>query len=212
MKLKAIVMSLAMVAMLFASCEDSKKKEAEAQAQAEQMRMEREKDSLLKVEAENQAKKAEMEANSIAAKAMGNSDLSTLVSALQAADMAQTLKGEGEYTVFAPTNEAFSKLPKGKWEDLMKPENKAKLQELLTYHVVSGTLAFDDLMTKIKESENKYEVATMDGENITLMEKNGKVMIKDAKGNTINVATNGMPASNGVVYTVDKVLTPATKM
>lgn len=205
-------MSLAVVTMLFASCEDSKKKEAEAQAQAEQMRMEREKDSLMKVEADNQAKMAEMEANSIAAKAMGNADLSTLVSALQAADMAQTLKGEGEYTVFAPTNDAFANLPKGKLDELMKPENKAKLQELLKYHVVSGKWTSADLMAKIKEANNKFEVTTMDGENITLSEKNGKVMVKDAKGNNASVTSDQMDASNGVVYTVDKVLMPTTKI
>lgn len=212
MKLKTMVMSLAVATLFFASCEDSKKKEAEAQAQAEQIRMEREKDSLMEVEAENQAKKAEMEANSIAAKAMGNSELSTLVSALQAADMAQTLKSEGEYTVFAPTNEAFSKLPKGKWEELMKPENKEKLQELLKYHIILGKLNSVDLMAKIKESNNKYEVSTIDGENIVLMEKNGKVLVKDAKGNTVNVTSDALLASNGVVYTVEKVLIPATKM
>jgi uncharacterized surface protein with fasciclin (FAS1) repeats len=205
-------MSLAVVAMLFASCEDTKKKEAEAQAQAEQMRMEREKDSLMKIEEMNTAKMAEMEANSIAAKAMANENLSTLVSALQAADMAQTLKSEGEYTVFAPTNDAFAKLPKGKLDELLKPENKTKLQELLKYHVVSGKWASADLSAKIKEANNKYEVTTMDGENITLSENGGKVMVKDAKGNTATVTSEQMDASNGVVYTVDKVLMPATKM
>ena len=205
-------MSLAVVTMLFASCEDTKKKEAEAQAKAEQMRMEREKDSLMKVEADNQAKMAEMEANSIAAKAMGNADLSTLVSALQAADMAQTLKAEGDYTVFAPTNDAFAKLPKGKLDELLKPENKEKLQELLKYHVVSGKWTTSDLMIKIKEANNKLEVTTMDNEKITLSEKEGKVMVKDAKGNTANIILEQIDASNGIVYPLDKVLMPSTKI
>ena len=211
MKLKTIVMSMAVVAILFASCDDTKKKEAE-QAKIEQMRIDREKDSLLKVETDNQARIAEMEANSIAAKAMGNADLSKLVSALQAADLAQTLKGEGEYTVFAPTNDAFSKLPKGKLDELMKPENKAKLQELLKYHVVSGKMVSADLLAKIKESNNKYEVTTMDTEKITLSEKDGKIMVKDAKGNTATVTAADMDASNGVVHTVDKVLMPSSKL
>ncbi len=208
MKLKTIVMSLAVVAMLFASCEDSKKKEAEAQAQAEQMRMEREKDSLMKVEEETKMKMADMEANSIAAKAMGNSELSTLVSALQAADMAQTLKGEGDYTVFAPTNEAFNKVPKATLENLMKPENKTQLQKLLQYHVLQGKMNAADVVAKIKAANNKLDVTTMNGETLTLSEKDGKVMIKDAKGNTATVTSADMDASNGVVHVVDKVLMP----
>src|SRR5688572_6133276 len=115
MKLKTVVMSMAVVGMLFASCNDSKKNEADA-AQAEEMRMQRESDSLILLEEENRNQMAEMEANSIAAKAMGNENLSTLVSAIQAADMAQTFKGEGEYTVFAPTNDAFNKVPKAKMD------------------------------------------------------------------------------------------------
>jgi uncharacterized surface protein with fasciclin (FAS1) repeats len=208
MKLKTIVMSLAVVTMLFASCQDTKKKEAEAQAQAEQMRMEREKDSLMKVEADNQAKMAEMEANSIAAKAMATPDLSTLVSALQAADMAQTLKAEGDYTVFAPTNEAFSKVPKATLDNLMKPENKEQLQKLLQYHVLQGKMNAADVLAKIKEANNKLEVTTLNGEVLTLSEKNGNVMIKDAKGNTATVTTADVDASNGVVHIVDKVLMP----
>lgn len=208
MKLRTIVMSLAVVTMLFASCEDSKKKEAEAQAQAEQMRMEREKDSLMKVEEMNTAKMAEMEANSIAAKAMGNSDLSTLVSALQAADLAQTLKSEGEYTVFAPTNEAFSKVPKATMDNLMKPENKEQLQGLLKYHVLQGKMNATDVLAKIKEANNKLDVTTLNGEVLTLSEKGGKVIIKDAKGNMATVTSADMDASNGVVHVVDKVLMP----
>ena len=208
MKLKTIVMSLAVVAMLFASCEDTKKKEAEAQAQAEQMRMERESDSLMKVEADNTARIAEMEANSIAAKAMGNADLSSLVSALQAADMAQTLKGEGDYTVFAPTNEAFSKVPKATLENLMKPENKTQLQKVLQYHVLQGKMNATDVVAKIKAANNKLDVTTMNGETLTLSEKDGKVMIKDAKGNTATVTSADMDASNGVVHVIDKVLMP----
>ncbi len=208
MKLKTIVMSLAVVAMLFASCEDSKKKEAEAQAQAEEMRMQREKDSLMKVEADNQAKMAEMEANSIAAKAMANEKYSTLVSALVAADLAETFKGAGEYTVFAPTNEAFAKVPKASMDNLMKPENKEKLQNLLKYHVVAGKWNAADVLAKIKESNNKYEVTTLDNQVLTLSEKDGKVMIKDVNGNTSTVVDANMDASNGVIHGIDKVLMP----
>ncbi len=208
MKLKTIVMSMAVVAMLFASCNDSKKKEAEAQAQAEEMRMQRESDSMMKVEEDNKMRMADMEANSIAAKAMSNENLSTLVSALQAADMAQTLKGEGDYTVFAPTNDAFSKVPKATLDNLMKPENKESLQKLLSYHVVQGKMNSTDVMEKIKAANNKLDVTTLNGEVLTLSEKGGKVMIKDAKGNTATVTSADMDASNGIVHTIDKVLMP----
>ncbi|WP_235004046.1 fasciclin domain-containing protein [Aequorivita lipolytica] len=208
MKLKTILMSLAVVAMLFASCEDSKKKEAEAQAQAEEMRMEREKDSLMKVEEMNTANMAEMEANSIAAKAMGNAELSTLVSALQAADLAQTFKSEGTYTVFAPTNEAFNKVAKATMDNLMKPENKEQLQGLLKYHVLQGKMNATDVLANIKAANNKLDVTTLNGEVLTLSEKGGKVMIKDAKGNTATVTSADMDASNGIVHVIDKVLMP----
>ena len=149
-----------------------------------------------------------MEANSIAAKAMGNSDLSTLVSALQAADLAQTLKSEGEYTVFAPTNEAFNKVPKATLDNLMKPENKEQLQGLLKYHVLQGKMNAADVLAKIKEANNKLDVTTLNGEVLTLSEKGGKVMIKDAKGNMATVTSADMDASNGVVHVIDKVLMP----
>ncbi len=207
MKLKTIVLSLAVVA-LFASCEDSKKKEAEAQAQAEEMRMEREKDSLMKVEQDNQAMMAEMEANSIAAKAMGNEKYSTLVTALVAAELAETFKGAGEYTVFAPTNDAFSKVSKATMDNLMKPENKTQLQDLLKYHVVAGKLNAADVVAKIKEANNKLEVATLGGQTLTLSEKDGKVMVKDLSGNTSTVVDANMDASNGVIHGIDKVLMP----
>lgn len=208
MKFKTIFMSMAVVAMLFASCNDSKKKAADDQAQAEQMRMEREKDSMMKVDEDAKMQMQNMESNSIAAKAMANDDLSTLVSAIKAADMADVLKGAGDYTVFAPTNEAFSKVPKATLDNLMKPENKEQLQKLLKYHVLQGKMNAADVMAKIKEAGGKLDVATMNGENITLSEKDGKLMIKDAKGNTATVTGADMDASNGVVHTIDKVLMP----
>lgn len=208
MKLKTILMTMAVATLLFASCEDTKKKEAEEQAKAEQMRMQRESDSLLQVEADNKAKMAEMEANFIAAKAMGNADLSTLVSALQAADLVQTFKAEGTYTVFAPTNDAFSKVPKATLENWMKPENKEQLQGLLKYHVVQGKMTSADVLAKIKEANNKLEVTTLNGAVLTLSENGGKVLVKDAKGNTATVVATDMDASNGVVHTIDKVLMP----
>lgn len=205
MKLRTIVMSMAVVAMLFASCDDNKKKDAEAKA-AEEMRMQQEQDSMMRMEEEANMNKADFDKNTIAAIAMGNDQFSTLVSAIIAADLADTFKGEGEYTVFAPTNEAFSKVPKATMDMLMKPENKAKLQEVLKYHVVQGEWNAAAVMAKIKEANNNYEVTTMDGQKLMLSEKNGKVMVKDAKGNVATVVMADVDASNGVIHAVDKVL------
>jgi|SRR5690554_3678681 len=210
MKFKQIVLSIAAVGILFVGCNDSKKKEAEAQAQAEELRMEREADSILKLEEEKMARMEDMEANSISAKAMGNDNLSTLVSALQTADLADTFKfkSEGEYTVFAPTNDAFEKVSKATLDNLMKPENKEKLQSLLKYHVLQGKLPSVDVLAKINNANNKLDVTTLNGEILTLSEKNGKVMIKDAKGNVATVTNVDIDASNGVIHTLDKVLMP----
>lgn len=207
MKFKKIVLSLAVIALLFASCDDSKKKEAEAQAAAQAELVKAEEEAAL--QAEEAAKiQAEYEATTIAAIAMGNENFSTLVSALVAADLATTLKSEGPYTVFAPTNEAFSKLPKGALDNLLKPENKEKLAALLTYHVVSGEFKAADVMKAIQDNKNSYEVVTLQGEKLTLSLKDDKVMIKDAKGGVSTVVMADVDASNGVIHAIDKVVMP----
>ncbi|MAP81315.1 MAG: fasciclin [Aequorivita sp.] len=202
-------MSVAVVGLLFASCEDTKKKEAEERAAAEQIRMDRERDSLLKVEEMNAARAAEMEANSIVAKAMGNSELSTLVSTLKAADLADTFKSEGQYTVFAPTNEAFTNAPQSIIGNLMEPDNKDQLQDFLKYHVLQGKLPAADVLAKVKEANNKLDVTTLNGDILTISETNGKLMIKDSKGKTATVSSADIDASNGTVHVIDKVLMPS---
>ncbi|PIX10496.1 MAG: fasciclin [Flavobacteriaceae bacterium CG_4_8_14_3_um_filter_34_10] len=207
MKLKKIVLSLAVIALLFASCDDSKKKEAEAQAAAQAELVKAEEEAAL--QAEEAAKvQAQYEATTIAAIAMSNENFSTLVSALVAADLATTMKSEGPYTVFAPTNEAFSKLPKGALDNLLKPENKEKLAALLTYHVVSGEFKAADVMKAIQDNKNSYEVVTLQGEKLTLSLKDDKVMIKDAKGGVATVVIADVDASNGVIHAIDKVVMP----
>ncbi|NCT19183.1 MAG: fasciclin [Flavobacteriaceae bacterium CG2_30_34_30] len=207
MKLKKIVLSLAVIALLFASCDDSKKKEAEAQAAAQAELVKAEEEAAL--QAEEAAKvQAQYEATTIAAIAMSNENFSTLVSALVAADLATTMKSEGPYTVFAPTNEAFSKLPKGALDNLLKPENKEKLAALLTYHVVSGEFKAADVMKAIQDNKNSYEVVTLQGEKLTLSLKDDKVMIKDAKGGVATVVMADVDASNGVIHAIDKVVMP----
>ncbi|WP_432410382.1 fasciclin domain-containing protein [Rasiella sp. SM2506] len=207
MKMSKIFMSLAVVALLFASCDDTKKKEAEAKAEAEKMEME------AKMKSEEEAKmvemeKMEMQKNSIASMAMGNPNYSTLVAALKQAELASTFMEPGEYTVFAPTNDAFAKVPKATMDMLMMPENKNKLQDLLKYHVVKGEWKADAVVKAINDNKNAYSVTTLAGENLTLSLKDGKVMIKDGKGKMSVVADADMDASNGVIHGIDAVLMP----
>ena len=128
--------------------------------------------------------------------AAGNPAFSTLVAAVQAAGLVETLKGAGPFTVFAPTNDAFAKLPAGTVEDLLKPENKAKLVKILTYHVVAGKVMSADLAGK------KTEAATVEGGKVTVDAMKG-VMVNDA-----TVVTADVAASNGVIHAIDTVLMP----
>ena len=120
----------------------------------------------------------------------------TLVAAVQAAGLVDTLKGEGPFTVFAPTDEAFAALPEGTVEDLLKPENKDQLVAILTYHVVPGKVMSTDLT-------NGMMAATVQGGEVTIMTEGG-VMVNDA-----NVVTADIEASNGVIHVIDKVILPA---
>jgi len=120
----------------------------------------------------------------------------TLVAALQAAGLVETLKGEGPFTVFAPTDEAFAALPEGTVEDLLKPENQAQLQSILTYHVVPGKIMAEDAMAA-------DSATTVQGQDITLTTENGSVMVNDA-----TVIQADIAASNGVIHVIDGVLMP----
>jgi uncharacterized surface protein with fasciclin (FAS1) repeats len=208
MKIKSIFVSLAVVGILFSSCNDSKKKEAEAAAKAEAEKMEMEAAANAKAEEDAKMAKMEFEKNTIASIAMANENFSTLVTALKAADLAETFMGEGEFTVFAPTNDAFAKVPKATLDNLLKPENKTALQNLLKYHVVSGEWKADAVMKAINENKNAYNVTTLQGENIVLSLKDGKVMVKDAKGGVATVVMADVDASNGVIHAIDKVIMP----
>jgi uncharacterized surface protein with fasciclin (FAS1) repeats len=133
--------------------------------------------------------------------ASGNEDFSTLVAAVQAADLVETLSGDGPFTVFAPTNDAFAKLPAGTVDTLLKPENKDQLAAILTYHVVAGKVMAADL-------SDGQKVKTVQGEELTVGVMDGKVTLTDANGNTVNVVTADVPASNGVIHVIDGVVTP----
>lgn len=140
--------------------------------------------------------------------AIGSPAHTTLVAAVKAADLVATLKSKGPFTVFAPTNDAFAKLPAGTVETLLKPENKAKLAGILTYHVIAGNLMAADVVAAIKKGNGKAEVATVNGGTLTITLMGDKVMITDANGNSAHVVAADLKGSNGVVHVIDSVLLP----
>lgn len=140
--------------------------------------------------------------------AVNSKDHTTLVAAVKAASLVDTLSGPGPFTVFAPTNEAFAKLPAGTVATLLKPENKATLTKILTYHVVSGTMTSKDIAKAIKAGHGKATLTTVQGEPLTAMMHGGKLMLTDAKGGKSTVTIANVMQSNGVIHVVDTVLMP----
>jgi uncharacterized surface protein with fasciclin (FAS1) repeats len=136
-------------------------------------------------------------------------DHTTLVAAVKAAGLVETLEGAGPFTVFAPTNEAFAALPAGTVDTLLKPENKDQLVKILTYHVVPGRLTFHKLKSLIDAGGGQATLKTVQGEDLTVM-LNGTdgITVKDSQGNTANVTILNVMQSNGVIDVVDKVLMP----
>jgi len=140
--------------------------------------------------------------------AIGSPDHTTLVAAVKAADLVTTLKGNGPFTVFAPTNEAFNKLLEGTVANLLKPENKAKLAKILTYHVVKGNLDAAAVMAAIKAGNGKVVLTTVSGGKLTTSLDMGKVKLTDESGNSAYVTVADLKGSNGVVHVIDGVLLP----
>jgi uncharacterized surface protein with fasciclin (FAS1) repeats len=138
--------------------------------------------------------------------AVNSKDHTTLVAAVKAADLVETLKSTGPFTVFAPTNAAFDKLPKGTVETLLKAENKNMLQGILTYHVVSGKWSAADIAGAIKEGNGKAVVTTVQGSKLTIMMDDKNVVIMDEKGERSKVTITDVNQSNGVIHVVDTVL------
>lgn len=152
---------------------------------------------------------AEMYPNkNIVENAVNSKDHTTLVAAVKAAGLVETLQGEGPFTVFAPTNAAFEKLPKGTVENLLKPENNEKLQGVLTYHVVAGKVSATDLMTMIKKGNGKAKFTTANGAQLTAMLKGKKVLLKDANGAISTVTITDVNQSNGLIHVIDTVVLP----
>jgi uncharacterized surface protein with fasciclin (FAS1) repeats len=135
-------------------------------------------------------------------------NLTTLVAAVKAAGLVETLEGPGPFTVFAPTNEAFAKLPAGTVDTLLKPENKDQLTKILTYHVVAGKLSASDLMKQIKAGGGKAMLKTVNGEMLTASMQGKHLVLTDAKGGTAMVTQANVFQSNGVVHVIDAVLMP----
>ncbi|MEO7795540.1 MAG: fasciclin domain-containing protein, partial [Thermoanaerobaculia bacterium] len=138
--------------------------------------------------------------------AVNSADHTTLVAAVKAADLVTTLKGAGPFTVFAPTNAAFAKLPAGTVDTLLKPESKPTLTKVLTYHVVAGKMTSVELKKAIKEGNGTATLKTVAGGSLMAMEKDGAIWLKDEKGGTSMVTIANVLQSNGVIHVVDTVL------
>ena len=148
-------------------------------------------------------------AKDIVDNAVNSADHTTLVEAVKAAGLVETLKGPGPFTVFAPTNDAFENLPDGTVAMLLEPENKEGLVKVLTYHVVPGRLTFDALAEQIKAGNGKAQLKTASGGMLTVM-MNGphNIVVKDEKGNVADISTYDVMQSNGVIQVIDTVLLP----
>jgi uncharacterized surface protein with fasciclin (FAS1) repeats len=141
--------------------------------------------------------------------AVNSKDHTTLVAAVKAAGLVETLQGPGPFTVFAPTNEAFAKLPAGTVDNLLKPENKGTLVKVLTYHVVPGRMTAVNLMKAVKDGEGTATLKTVAGENLWVKQAGpGKLTVTDSKGNVAMVTIADVLQSNGVIHVVDTVLLP----
>ena len=152
---------------------------------------------------------AEMFPNkNIVENAVNSKDHTTLVAAVKAADLVETLQGKGPFTVFAPTNAAFDKLPKGTVDTLLMPENKKMLQTILTYHVVAGKMNASDIAMAIKKGNGKATMKTVSGGTLTAWMKGKKLYITDEKGGMSMVTIADVNQSNGVIHVVDAVLLP----
>jgi len=138
--------------------------------------------------------------------AVNSKDHTTLVAAVKAAGLVDTLSGPGPFTVFAPTNEAFAKLPAGTVDTLLKPENKQQLVGVLTYHVVPGRLTAKDLMNQAMKAGGKTTLKTVEGDELTVQAKDGDLWIWDAKGNGAKITISNVMQSNGVIHVIDTVL------
>ncbi|MDT0295381.1 fasciclin domain-containing protein [Mesonia ostreae] len=216
MKLNKLVVLALMSVFTFASCEDDKKNNNKDMNEVGMDDDMKEVDMEVDPQIERASKHEDGDMNSdtsdssdmnLAQVTMNSDKHTTLVSAVQGAGMVAKLESEGPYTILAPTNEAFNKLPKGTVEGLMKPDNKQKLEDVLSYHIIPGAIDSTKMMDLINSSENKkYTVVTANDGKIDVTVEDGKVVLTDAKGNKAHVTTADMKGSNGYVHSIDAVL------
>ena len=140
--------------------------------------------------------------------AVGNENFSTLVAALKAADLVGALSVEGPFTVFAPNNTAFAKIDSETLDSLLNPENVKSLSNILTYHVVSGKLVASDVVTALKNGNGSVELTALNGQVITVVQKDEKIWLKDSKGNYSEISATDVMGSNGVIHAINSVVMP----
>ncbi len=140
--------------------------------------------------------------------AAAGDDFSTLVTAIKTANLVKTLKSEGPFTVFAPVNSAFAKLPEGTVKTLLQPENKETLSKILTYHVVAGTFYATDVINAINASDGEFSIKTVSGDILKASLQNGTVILTDENGGVSAVTKTNVKASNGVIHVIDSVILP----
>ena len=140
--------------------------------------------------------------------AVGNKDFSTLVTALTAADLVTALQAEGPFTVFAPNNAAFAKIDSKTLNSLLEVKNKKALANILTYHVVSGKLTATDVVAALKKGNGMVELKALNGQVLTVLQKDGKIWLKDANGNYSEIIATDVMGSNGVIHVIDTVVMP----
>jgi uncharacterized surface protein with fasciclin (FAS1) repeats len=193
MKLVKAISALVLLGVITTSCGEKKQVESTEMTYSTAVVM----DTTVVVETPN-----------IVGVASGNADFSTLVAAVKAAGLVETLSSEGPFTVFAPNNAAFDKLPAGTVDGLLKPESLDKLKAVLTYHVVAGKFEAAAVIEAINKNNGKYTVTTVQGGAIVLSLKDGKVILTDANGGTSTVVLADVAASNGVIHAIDTVVMP----
>lgn len=189
------------------SCKDQAKLDAEKKAMEEKIIMDEAKVEADALKAKEEALSKKMTETSIAAIAGNTPELSTLVSAINAAGINELLSKPGSFTVFAPSNKAFEKLPKNLTiAELAKPENKAVLVNVLKYHVIGGEITSDKLVKAIEGAKGKYTFTTVTGNEVTASLKGEQIILKDEKGNKTQVALGNIKASNGIIHVINDVL------
>jgi uncharacterized surface protein with fasciclin (FAS1) repeats len=168
-------------------------------------------DKMMKEETKMVGGAAMYPSKNIVENAVNSKDHTTLVAAVKAAGLVETLASEGPFTVFAPVNAAFDKLPEGTVDTLLMEENKAQLQGVLTYHVVAGKVNASDLVKMIKKDGGKHTMKTVQGGTLTAMLDGAQVKVMDASGNVSTVTIADVNQSNGVIHVIDTVLLPSAK-